>query len=444
MYEIFKVIIRDYLPRQMFADFYSNTLMVICLLGLIVVVGIMAGFYPALYLSRFKPIVILQNKFGFTSSKSLLLRKILVIFQFTIAVGFICCTLITFKQTSLLTNQPLGFNKDNIVVLDFKGEKANEDCLMFRNELKNSSGIIDVTALNGLPGVRSTTSYAFYPDTSRQNYLVAKAFLADNNFTDMFDLQLVQGHGLDDDRCRNYDNAILINESAINELETSSLLGTKFYASGGKVYEVVGVVKDFQASTLDFLYQPVTVIMHRPEKAVSLAVRVDPNQVSTAVAGIGEKWRHVFPERSFSYSFLDDLIAGNYSESRGQIKLFLVLSIITISIACLGIFALVSFTAERKTKEIGIRKVLGASMGIIIKLLGKEFLILISISNAIAWPLAYLVMGSYLREYPLRINIGVDIFLLTGFIALALAFFTISFQAIKAASMNPINSLRNE
>jgi len=442
-YEVFKIIISPYLPREMLANVFNNPMMFFLIVSLIIVVGFLSGFYPALYLSRFKPIAVLQSKTGVKSSKSFL-RKGLIVFQFTVAIGFICCTVLTINQLNFINRMDLGFEKENMLILDFEGEKAADNCNLLKNEILNKNRVEAVTSVNSPPGRGRAWFYGFYTDVERQNRIITTAYLTDYDFLSTFGLEVVRGRGFSTEYSDDIDHAILINEAMVKQLEIDNPIGYKLYGGENKFYEVIGVVKDFHGSRLDWAYRPLTVIMIRPDNYQSLAVKLPADNISNSISAIQDTWESAFPDEIFTYSFLDDEIAASYSDDWGTAKLMFVLAAITILIACMGIFGLVSYTAGRRAKEIGIRKVLGASVSGILKLLSKEFIVLIIIANILAWPLAYLFMRDFLREFAFQAGIGIDSFILVGFFGLALALISGGIQAFKAALTNPADSLRHE
>ncbi len=443
IYEIFKLIISPYLPREMLADFYGNALMFGSLIALIIVVGLLSGFYPALYLSRFKPIAVLQGKTSLKSSKSML-RKALIVFQFTIAIGFICCTVLIVNQLNYINSMDLGFDKDNMLLLDFEGEYAPDKCALMKNEILSKNRVVSVTAVNNAPGRQGFSYYGFYTDVERENQIIAKAYLTDYDFLPTFGLEIIKGRGFSEDRPDDIRHSIIINEAMVKQLEIENPIGLMLYGGEKVSYEVIGVVRDFHGTSLDWGYRPLSVIMLRPEQHRSLVVKLPPENIPASIADIQETWKSTFPGEMFTYTFLDDEIMKNYSDDWGTAKMMFVLAVVTVLIACLGIFSLVSYTAGQRTKEIGIRKVLGASIPGIIKMLSREFIVLIVIANMLAWPLAYLFMSDFLKEFAFRVGIRIDSFLMVGLIGLALALLSGSYQALKAALANPVDSLRHE
>jgi len=443
-YEIFKIIIQGALPRQMLADFYKSGIMILLVVTLIIAVGILAGYYPALYLSRFRPITVLQQKSGLKSSRSLL-RRALVIFQFTIAIGFICSTAILYRQTNFIMNMEPGFDKENMLVINLIGKKAAENAAILKNEIQKNNQVMSITASNAPPGTQAHTIYAYYKDQSFEDSsrVLFKKFCVDNSFVSTFGLEVIRGQSFSEYDPADGKNAVMVTESVVKELMISEPIGHKLYHKEGLV-EIIGVLKDFHGTPLNYSYRPQIILSPEPEELTTLVVKLPPEDIAASVTAIKNTWDAIFPGKTFNYAFLDDLIEGNYNEDKGSVKMFMVLSGLAILIACMGIFGLVSFTAEKKTKEIGIRKILGASVPNIVKMLSSEFMLLIAISNIIAWPLAYLMMQSFLQWFPYRVSIGIGTFIFAGILALALALLTSGFQAVKAAGANPVDALRCE
>lgn len=446
LYEILKESIASSMPRQWFADFYGNPLMMLSVVALVIIAGVFAGFYPALYLSRFRPLAVLQARMSVKSSRSIL-RKILVVFQFGVAIVFVFCTLIVVRQATLLTSTDLGFDYDNVLLLEFDGDNAKKDCTLISNEIRLRNKVVSTTVTNGPPGMRSYTNYGFYPNEERlrSDMIVTKMFRADHDFLSTFGLQLVDGSnfsaGVSTEGTR---REMIISEAMAKKLNRSNPVGTMLYSGGEKYYEIVGVVKDFHGSALAFNYMSELTIIYDPYECTMVAVKLPPDNIAASVASIKNTWADALPGYQFDYSFLDQEISANYNETRSQSKMFFGLAAFAILIACLGIFGLVSYTAEQRTREIGIRKVLGATVSNIVTLLSKEFVILIVLANVIALPIGYLMMSDFLRYHPIRVSMGIGSFALVILTAFFFALGTASFQSIKAALANPVDSVRRE
>jgi len=445
LYEAFKFKITGLLPREQLADFYNNPWMLLSVIALIVVVGVLGGFYPALYLSRFRPIAILQNKTSTRSSKSLL-RKILVVVQFGIAALFIFCTMTIIRQTNYVTSMDVGFDTENILIMDFEGEHAAENCALMKNEVLLKNRVQSVTASNCPPGRKNYYQYVYYTTEQRVDtaIIVTKTFEIDYDFISTFDLEIVEGRGFAENDPVGAGTPIVVTEAAVRDLELASPLGHKLYGSGDVSYEIVGVVKDFHGSPLSFGYIDAIVLMVASDQYNNLAVKLPPDDIPGTIAALQETWEAALPGFTFDYTFLDDEMDGNYADERGESRVSAVLAIFAIGIACLGIFGLVSYTAEQRTREIGIRKVLGASVPGIVRLLSKEFVVLIIIANVIGQPLGYVAMADMLSWVPFKVSMGPGTFVAVCAMCLLFALATAGFQSIRAALANPVDSLRNE
>ncbi|MEE9442438.1 MAG: ABC transporter permease [candidate division Zixibacteria bacterium] len=444
IYNVCKPWFQSSLPRDMLVDFYNDPFMLIATIALIPIVGILSGFYPALYLSRFTPISILQSRSSMKSTKSLL-RRILVVFQFGVAVVFIFCATITVRQISLVTTMDMGIEQDNIIIMNFDGEDASATSLLLKNEILNKSRVVSATAGNQFPGVRSNTYAAYYPNDERKDEerFITSYFAGDENFLSMFGMNLVKGRNFSDNSAA-YDIEVIITEAVVEEMKWNEPIGRKLYAGEDVAFEVVGVVKNFYSSAVGYGDPEMSVIRRSPKLFGAVAVKLPADDINEALASVKSVWQDIYPDRAFLYSFLDDAINKQFDDIRGQQKMFGAFAIIAISIACLGIFGLVSFTAEQRTKEIGIRKVLGATVPGIVKLLSREYVILVAISNIIVWPICYLMMSDMLSYLPVRVSLGPLSFGFVALVTFLMAMLAASYQSIKAANKNPIDALRRE
>lgn len=444
-YEVIKVLSYSAMPRQYLIDFYDSPLMLAAVLGLVVVVGLIAGFYPALYLSRFRPIAVLQGKSRISSSKSWL-RRTLVVFQFTIASLFVFCTTVMMRQVDFISKLDVGFDRENIVLLDFEGETAAEDCALMKNEIQINNRSMIATSTNCPPGRKSYTYYGFYTDERRRDEDSdhARLLAADHDFVSLFGLRLVEGSNLTEQAATEERVAIIVTEGMVKNLELDRPVGSRLYRSEGKFYEIIGVVEDFEPAPAGVSYTPNTIIASNANLFRTLAVKLPRGDVAESLAAIQATWEKTLPGYAFTYAFLDDEMDAALAGNRGESQAFLVLSIFAISIACLGIFGLVSFTTEQRCKEIGVRKVLGASVPGLVKLLSKEFVILTLIANVIALPLGTLLMTDILRWFANRVTMGPGTYLFVIVVVVLVALFTTAAHSFRAASANPIDALRSE
>jgi ABC-type antimicrobial peptide transport system permease subunit len=316
--------------------------------------------------------------------------------------------------------------------------------MKLKNELLGNRNILSISAVNALPGMESGIHYGFYADSTRkENFQIAKVFNTDDEFMSLFDLEVVKGQPLSTMGDMNIEDAVLIDESTVEILGIDEPIGFRLY-SRNKTYEVVGVVKDFNFAMMNFNADDLTIIKISPKDYKTLAIKIRPDKIPESIASVRNTWQAIFPDIPYEYKFLEDEIYKSNSDIRHQVKIFFTLAVLAITMACLGILGLVSFTARQKTKEIGIRKVLGATVYSIIRLLSKEYLVLIVIANIIAWPLSYMITNNFLQYYVVRAGMGIDVFLLVGGMAIIMALFAAGFQSVKAALADPVETLRYE
>jgi len=442
-YEFFRQGLRVLLPGQELASILSRLDMGLASLALVVAVGVVAGFYPAVYLSRYRPVAVLQSRSGSTSSRSVM-RRVLVVFQFTLAIIFVISTVIIYRQQTFVFNTDLGFDKDNMLILRLADETAAEDGELIKSEIQNVDGVLGTTRCNHVLGTRFGWRWFWTaPEQVDSTRINVKYYAVDYDFLTTMGLEVTDGRWFVENRPEDIDHAVLISEAMVTELGIDQPIGYRLY-SGSRDYEVVGVLKDFHGASMDFTYRSMSVVTLKPSDTYYLYARLPADDIAGSVVAIRRMWEQVLPNQEFTYSFLDEDIRAVYHEMADMIRVFGVLAVISIGIACLGIFGLVCYTAQQKTKEIGIRKVLGASVARMVMMLAREFVVLIVIANVIAWPLAYLFMSSFLQEFPFRVSLGIGTFASGGLLALALALATSGYQSFKAARANPVQALRYE
>ncbi|MFC1543103.1 ABC transporter permease [Candidatus Neomarinimicrobiota bacterium] len=443
-YKFFKHIIQDNLTGIILSDIFTDPALILIFVVFVIIIGIVAGFYPAFYLSRCQPIAVLQTTARIQSPKSQL-RKAIVIFQFVLATGFLLATIIVYKQTTLVTDVDYGFQKDNILVLDFQGEFSSRYINIVKNDIINNTTAISVTAMSTPLGRETYISRGFYTDEAftRENIVMVKLLEVDSDFLSTYGLELTSGSDFTDDYSDGVHNPVLITQSIVDELDNHASAGIRLY-DGDEYYEVLGIVKNFHSTPIGPAYDPNVVMRLNPDQCKSLSIRLPDGDVAQSIASIKNIWDRIIPGEPFSYSFVDEIIQRSQDAYRTIEVVFTTLSSLMIIIAFLGIYALVSFTARNRRKEIGIRKVFGASIVDIIALLSREFLLLIGIANLIAWPLGYLFGRSFLQQFPYRISLSVWLFVLTGFVTILVGVAASSYQAFKAANSNPVDVLRYE
>lgn len=426
-------------------SFAENPLLLPGLLLLVLVIGVFAGSYPAFYLSSFKPVAVLKGKFV-SGKKSINLRSGLVVFQFFISIVLIVSTIVVYKQLSYIQNKKLGYDKSQVMILSDPWMLGkNQD--IFRQELLNDPRIAIVSSSGYVPAGQSDNNNFFVsPDERSTELIKTLRYDVDENYIPALGIQLHQGRNFSKAFTTD-SNAVVINEAAANAFGWKErAIGhhiSRTNNNGEKVtYTIIGVIKDFHFRPLRERISPLVMVL-APYPG-NLIVKLKTKDIAALTASLGKRWTELGAEEPLSFSFLDERYNNTY---KAEHKIGMILGIftgLTIFVACLGLFGLATFTAERRTKEIGIRKVLGSSVQGIVNLLSMEFLKLVSIAFVVATPIAWYIMNKWLQDFAYRINISWWIFLIAALLAIVVTLITVSFQAVKAALSNPVKSLRTE
>jgi putative ABC transport system permease protein len=424
---------------------FTDTWMLPALVILGLVTGVIAGSYPAFFLSGFKPIAVLKGHYT-SGKKSISLRSGLVVFQFFISISLIVGTTVVYKQLSYIQHKELGYNKDQVVVIHETYWLRNNQ-QVFRDKLLQDPRVVSVTASGYLPaGPSNNNNFFIYADDRSTELVKTLRYDIDENYLSTMGMQLLKGRNFSKDF--GADSAgIIVNETAarlfgwgVNPLDHSL---THVENDGSKVtYTVIGVVKDFHFRSLHELIAPL--VMVKGNDYGTMIAKIKTRDVTGVLGSMQQAWNDLKAEVPFSYSFLDDRFNNTYKAEQTIGRILGVFAGLTIFVACLGLFGLAMFTAEQRTREIGIRKVLGANVSGLVALLSKDFLKLVVIAFCIATPTAWYVMNQWLQDFAYRTNISWWVFALAAVLAIVIAVVTISFQAIKAAFMNPVKSLRTE
>lgn len=412
------------------------------MLGGSVLIGILAGVYPALVLSSFEPVVVLKGRFT-TSVKGILLRKGLVTVQFAISIALIIATMIVYVQMNYMRNRDLGFTKDQMLVVKTEGDPRRQ---AFKESLTGLAGVKATALSSGVPG--SGTRGAYSQIENKSGDMQASnldLYFVDFDYIPQFGFKMAAGRPFSRDFGTDTTQAMVVNEAAVKLLGYSKpeeAIGRRFN-QWGREGKIVGVVRDFHFRSLQEAIKPLTMRIE-PGGTEMVSVKIEGRDVKQAVAAIEQKWKQLVPERPFSYFFMDEFFDRQYRAEERFEKLFFNFAVLAIFISCLGLLGLASYSTMQRTKEIGVRKVMGASVASIVGLLSKDFLKLVLISFVVASPLAYLGMDRWLQNFAYRTDIYWWIFGLAAVLSVTIAFATVSFQSIRAALMNPVKSLRSE
>ncbi len=435
---------QNLIGRHLELHFFDNFVVIPSLLTLGLVVGIISGSYPAFFLSSFKPIKALKGNKASVKSGSWM-RNILVIFQFAISIFLIIGTLSVHKQMKFFQNKKLGFDKEHVLVIQNPGALGN-NLAPFKEDLRKHSGIINVSGSNTLPG-RSFSNIGFGAEGIDETFAL-NLCVCDYDFLDTLKLEMVKGRFFSRDFGSDAD-AVVINEKTAALLGWDDPIGKRInnWAENRGNFTIIGVIKDYHYESLHQEIRPQALFLsggYYKNDESYISVRLNTANISGTMGYIKNAWKNFASNKPYEYSFLDEDYDRLYINENQTRKLFSIFSILAIFIACLGLFGLASFIADRKTKEIGIRKVLGASVPGIVKILNTSFVKWVLTANLIAWPVAWYGMNRWLQNFAYHIDLSWWMFLLAAVLALFIALVTVSFQTIKAALKNPIDSLRYE
>ena len=428
--------------------FQSEYLIGLILLGLIT--GFVSGLYPAFYLSSLKPLLILYSGL-LKNTKKGLARKILVVLQFAISISLIVLTLFIFRQATYLRNAKLGFDKENIVVIPVNHTNVANSYKSFKKELLQNPNILSVTTMDDILGSAHNT-HEFRPEGFPiDKWQFYPALVIGYDFIKTFDIKIIEGRDYLEESKTDPEKGILINEAMVKHVgweNNKDAIGKKFSSLSGDE-KVIGVYKDFNVTSLHEAAGPFVLNMKEKEWEILwflkyLAIKISPENNVQTINFIEKKWKEFSPERPFEYSFLNDELDELYSDEENLAKLTLIFTILIIFIASLGLFGLTSFTITRRTKEIGVRKVLGSGTISIIFLLSKEFLKLILISIVIAWPVSYFIIDNWLQYFAYQASINWFIFIIAGLLAITVAMLITSIKGFFASRINPVDTLKYE
>ncbi len=423
--------------------FLENTILITVLTASVFLLGVLAGIYPALVLSGFKPIKVLRGSFK-TSKSGIWLRRALVVTQFAASIIMIICTTVVYNQLQFIQNKNMGFKPDQILNINLDNQDLQSNSETFKNELANIAEVNEIGASNSMPGSgfgRTSISPEGY--NSEETWITSILYVDDNYFNTL-DMKIAEGRAFSKDFPSDPDNSIIINESAARKLDwTDNPIGKKFTDGNDNELTVIGVVKDFHFENMQHEIEPL-VIRYNQNISSVISIKINSQNAAAAISKIENIWESIYPMYPFEYRFFDEEFANLFKNDQQFSTLITKFTILAIFISCLGLFGLAAFTADQKTKEIGMRKILGADVGNIMYMLSKDFAMLVIISSFIAVPVAYFAMSKWLNGFVYRTELNAIIFIGSAFAALVIALLTISFHTYRAANSNPVKSLRSE
>jgi len=449
--EILMPVFRNFVNLELELNYFSNPYIIPGLVGIALFVGVLAGSYPAFLLSSFKPIAVLKGKLV-KGSKSGNLRTVLVVFQFAISIFILLSTTTIYKQLNYLLNKDLGFDREQLLVLP-RGEALKKQIPQFKQELLRNPVVLSATNSTSIPGYPNNhNGYQIEGRDPSEAFLLYTTWI-DYDFFNTYRIELKEGR-FHDLKFTSDSFAVLINEAAVRKFAITDPLNTRFIQPTDRdttlFRQVIGVVKDFNFQSLHTPIEP-AVFMIKPanwEWGGYLTVRLKKNEITESVDFVESKWKDFSQNQPFDYFFFDDRYTEHYKEEKRTGRISTMFSILAIFIACLGLLGLISFAAEQRTKEIGVRKVLGASGYSIIFLLSKEIFVLLGIAIVLASPVAYLIMNKWLENFAYRIDYNMPVFIILVLGAISVSFLiamlTVLYQAVYATRRNPIEALRYE
>mgnify|MGYP005725313975 CR=1 FL=1 len=431
----------DFAGRSLTLNIFENTTLLTGLISVTLFVGLAAGIYPAFVLAAYRPAAILRKSGGKSGA---LLRKILVVFQFVVSIVLIVATSVVYKQTQFMQNRDLGFNKERMLKVEVPNSPIRRQMAAFKQNITQHSSVISASSGSGGPS-SGTAGFDMLPEGRPPSERRAVPTIGvDFDYLDTFEMKIVSG--------RNFNTALgtdssatIINETLARQLGWENPLG-KMIALGTDHptnLQIIGVVKDFHVRSLHEKVRPVLIYI-TGRRFNELFIRIAPANMPETIGFLRESWQKFEQKHPFEYTFVDEDFNRYYQSEQKLMQLLSVFAALAIAIACLGLFSLAAFTAEQRRKEIGVRKVLGATVPSILNLLSRDFLRLVIIAGLASSPLAWFLMREWLQDFPYRTDIGLTTLGLAGIAALFIAFVTVSFQALRAAGTNPVTTLREE
>jgi putative ABC transport system permease protein len=432
--------------KQLPLSYILSTPVLLSLAGIVLVTGIMGGSYPAFYLSGFSPLSVLKGKLA-SKGGSAVFRKVLVVTQFGLSIFMLISTLIVFDQLQFLREKDLGFEKENVVRINTDPRTPRVRAEEFVQQLRKIPSVVSIGRANASPG--DGIGKGVFQVEDAEGKMVDRGvdlFGADFDFIDALGMKIVNGRNFSQDNPGDTSFAVIVNESMVSRMGWKDPLGKKFIAGNGDDFsrQVVGVVKDYNQASLYAPIEPLMIVLST--NPGNIFVRLQAGDPRTSIEALESEWKQMFPSQPFQYNFLDADLDSQYEADKKRSQIFTAFSGLTIVIACLGLLGLAAYTTEQRTKEIGVRKVIGASVNGLVLLVSKEFFVLVALGMLFAFPAAWFFTDRWLENFAYRIQLGDEwiTFVISALLAIMITMVTVGYHVIRAALANPVNSLRDE
>ena len=447
--EIFLPEFNSVVNRSLKIDYFHNWMFPIGLAIITFLAGLLSGIYPAFYLSSYQPSHILKGNLSLGSSKPILWKS-LVVLQFFISISLIISTIIIIQQVHFLLNKDLGYNSDQILRIGVRNTTP-EKTKLFRNQILQHTNILNVGISDYLPHNSTNWTGFTWEGAADNEWIKVNINYVDENLLDTYGMTIVKGRGFSKNHLSDQGQVVILNQEAARQMGLVDPIGKRIYyrvdyrSRDWKGATIVGIVKNYHFLSLHETITPLMLRFYSKEMTGNnISVKIANQQIPKSIEFLQKKFEQIFPRQDFNHRFLDEDLHNMYREERKTSKVIFYLAVLAIFIAFLGLFGLASFSIRQRTKEIGIRKALGAPVTNIVSYLIAEFLKLLIIANFLAWPAAYIIMNYWLQNFPYRIDIQISVFIIAGALAFFIATLTVFYQAIKAATANPVESLRYE